>query len=171
MAFQYSRTTSTVVGATVVTLGLMGWVRFTGGSPAEPEATSQASDVALPIEPIQPLEADGDGGAAQIEAAFVERSSDRSVQVRGLVKRLLSDDQGENARRQRFMLELSDGRLLLVVHELLGDQRVPLELGDAIELRGRYQWNNRGGQVLGTHHDPLSESPGGWIRHAGTDYR
>jgi hypothetical protein len=48
---------------------------------------------------------------------------------------------------------------------------VPAAVGDVIELCGRYEWNNRGGQVSLTHTGAAEDGPSGWIRHAGTDYR
>jgi hypothetical protein len=49
--------------------------------------------------------------------------------------------------------------------------RVPLALDDSVEFRGRYEWNEQGGVIHWTHHDPQGDRPGGWIRHAGRLYR
>jgi hypothetical protein len=38
-------------------------------------------------------------------------------------------------------------------------------------LHGRYEWNERGGVIHWTHHDPEGSMPGGWIRCQGAVYQ
>lgn len=161
------KTTSTVVTATVVSLALLGLVKVTSlrEAPAAP-----AQDASTSGAPIEPLAQEGDGGAALIESAFQARTSGQVVQLRGVVRNVLPDER-EAPRRQRLTLELSSGRTLLVTHDLEASERVPAAVGDALELRGRYEWTNRGGLVSGTHTSPDEGGAEGWIRHAGTDFR
>jgi hypothetical protein len=42
---------------------------------------------------------------------------------------------------------------------------VPIGLGDRIRFRGMYEWNEQGGLVHWTHHDPLGIEDGGFIRY------
>lgn len=159
------RTTSTVVTATVVSLALLGVVKVT--SVREPAAEPGAAvEVAAPIEP---LDDEGDGGAALIESAFHTRNTGQRVQLRGVVRNVLPDERAP--RLQRLTLELDGGRKLLVTHDLEASERVPVAVGDEIELCGRYEWNNRGGLVSGTHTGSAEDGARGWILHAGTDYR
>lgn len=109
-------------------------------------------------------------GAATIESLFESRSSDQVVEVLGTVQRILSDD-NEGSRHQRFIVRLSTGRTLLVAHNIDLADRVPLRLGDTVSLRGEYEWNDQGGLIHWTHHDPAGERPGGWVEHAGRRYR
>jgi hypothetical protein len=46
-----------------------------------------------------------------------------------------------------------------------------LERGDEVRFRGQYEWNERGGVIHWTHHDPDGRRPGGWLRHDGATYR
>jgi hypothetical protein len=46
-----------------------------------------------------------------------------------------------------------------------------VERGDTVTVQGIYEWNDRGGVVHWTHHDPDGRGPGGWIRHRGEVYR
>jgi Protein of unknown function (DUF3465) len=92
------------------------------------------------------------------------------VEVTGRVSRILSDDR-EGSRHQRFVLTLDDGATLLVAHNIDLAPRVPLEVGDRARVRGRYEWNERGGVVHWTHHDPSgSRRAAGWIEHRGKVY-
>lgn len=118
-------------------------------------------DTALPV-----------GAADEILAeAFAERRSD--VLIRngsGRVKRLLADDT-KGSQHQRFILELGSGQTVLVAHNIDLAPRIPsLRAGDLIEFAGEYEWNDNGGVVHWTHHDPAGRHPGGWLRHQGQVY-
>ncbi len=109
-------------------------------------------------------------GERMIVAAFEEGRSGIVVQSAGVAQRLLPDDQ-EGDRHQRFILKLASGHTLLLSHNIDLAPRVPLAPGDSVEFRGQYEWNEQGGLIHWTHHDPQGDRPGGWIRHAGTLYR
>ena len=76
------------------------------------------------------------------------------------MKRLISDDH-EGSRHQRFILQQS----LLIAHNIDLADRVPVGMGDRIQFRGMYEWNDLGGLVHWTHHDPQGVEDGGWIRY------
>jgi len=76
---------------------------------------------------------------------------------------LLSDD-NDGSRHQRLILHLRNRQSLLVAHNIDLARRVPLGMGDRIRFRGMYEWNDLGGLVHWTHHDPLGIEDGGWIR-------
>jgi hypothetical protein len=100
------------------------------------------------------------------EAAYADRLSGVWIEVHGEVTRLLEDD-SEGSPHQRFILRLDGGNTLLVVHNLDLAERVPVTPGDRVSLRGRYEWNDRGGVVHWTHHDPAGVERGGWIEYDG----
>jgi len=70
----------------------------------------------------------------------------------------------EGDRHQRFILRLSSGQTLLIVHNLDLAPRAPVERGSRATVRGEYEWNEQGGVIHWTHHDPDGRRPGGWIR-------
>ena len=103
--------------------------------------------------------------------AFANRTSNIQVEGEGTVTRLLSDDLN-GARHQRFILQLASGQTLLVTHNIDIAPRIDeLELGDSVSFHGEYVWNEKGGLIHWTHHDPQDSSAGGWIKHNGKTYQ
>ena len=109
-------------------------------------------------------------GSATVERLWREQRSGVWVEVEGVVDRLLADDL-EGHRHQRFIVRLAGGHTLLVSHNIDLAQRVPAATGDRLAVLGVYEWNERGGVLHWTHHDPSGRRTGGWIRHRGTEYR
>lgn len=95
---------------------------------------------------------------------YAQQDSGSWIEASGLVRRLLRDD-NEGSRHQRFILDMRNGQTLLVVHNLELAGRVPLGIGDRIQLRGMYEWNDLGGLVHWTHHDPHGIEEGGYLRY------
>jgi hypothetical protein len=107
---------------------------------------------------------------AAIERAFRERRSDLQVLGEGRVQRLLADD-NRGSRHQRFLLELPSGQTLLVAHNIdLAPRIDDLARGDRVRFYGEYEWNERGGVIHWTHHDPRGRHVGGWLQHDGRRY-
>ncbi len=108
--------------------------------------------------------------AGVVETAYADRRSKVWVEVQGHIARLLADDQ-EGSSHQRFILELDSGHTVMVAHNIDLAKRVPLRKNDNIRLSGRYEWNDRGGVIHWTHHDPENRRKGGWIEFNGTVYK
>lgn len=107
---------------------------------------------------------------ADVTTAFAQRRSGVWVVGEGTVERLLADDR-QGSRHQRFILRLDAGQTLLVSHNIDLAPRLPLAVGDRVAFRGEYEWNEKGGLVHWTHHDPGGRRAGGWLRHQGDLYR
>ncbi len=86
------------------------------------------------------------------------------------MQRLLHDDRDDGCH-QRLILRLPGGQTLLLAHNLDIAERVPLGLGDRIRFRGLYEWNDLGGTVHWTHHDPHGNEQGGYVRFRRRDYK
>ncbi len=74
-------------------------------------------------------------------------------------------DDADGADHQRFIIDIGDGRTLLIAHNTELAQRVPVGLGDRVYVRGLYEWNDLGGLVHWTHDDPQGAEDGGWVRY------
>ena len=83
---------------------------------------------------------------------------------------MLKDDL-DGSRHQKFIIRVTDDITLLVAHNIDLAERVALRKGDTVSVSGIYEWNNRGGVIHWTHHDPRGKKPGGWIRANGKNYR
>ena len=112
----------------------------------------------------------GGTGTDIIVQAYETRTSSVWVEAGGRVERLLSDD-NEGSRHQRFIIEVAPGHTVLVAHNIDLAERVPVSRGDAITFRGEYEYNDRGGVIHWTHHDPQGRHAGGWIEHRGERYK
>ncbi len=112
-----------------------------------------------------------DSTDSALDMAIRKRLSDVQVQGEGVVYKLLPDDL-DGSRHQRFLLRLDTGRTLLVAHNIdLADRVSGLKTGDRVAFHGEYEWNDKGGVVHWTHHDPGGRHENGWLKHAGHTYQ
>ena len=103
--------------------------------------------------------------------AFENQQSDLQVQGTARVVKVLPDDT-KGSQHQRFIVETNQGQSILIAHNIdLAPRVANLSVGDTVEFFGEYEWNNRGGVIHWTHHDPKNRHPHGWIKHNGETYR
>ena len=111
------------------------------------------------------------GDDTGIERAFKSGASNVQVEGEGTVTRLLADDL-VGSRHQRFIVRLASGQTVLIVHNIDIAPRVAgLAEGDTIRFHGEYLWNEKGGMVHWTHHDPQGRHEAGWLKHHGRTYQ
>lgn len=85
--------------------------------------------------------------------------------------RVLPDDQ-DGSRHQRFIVQLASGQTLLITHNIDIAPRINgLEAGDTVRFNGEYVWNEKGGLVHWTHHDPQGRHAAGWVIRNGQMYK
>jgi len=119
---------------------------------------------------LRPFAHESTRAASAIEQAYSTHSNNLQVRGDGEVVRILPDDLN-GRRHQRFILQLASGQTVLVAHNIDLAPRIPdLATGDSVEFYGEYDWNERGGVVHWTHHDPAGSHIGGWLKHAGRTY-
>lgn len=106
-----------------------------------------------------------------IGRAFASRASGVQVEGEGTVIRVLADDL-DGSRHQRFIVELASGQTLLIAHNIDIAPRIErLAVGDGVRFNGEYAWNEKGGVVHWTHHDPQGRHAAGWLVHNGRTYK
>ena len=89
----------------------------------------------------------------------------------GTVSRVLPDDL-KGSRHQKFILDLPSGIGILVAHNIDLAPRIPqLRKGDKVAFFGEYEWNDKGGVVHWTHHDPSARHIDGWLEHDGEKFQ
>lgn len=110
-------------------------------------------------------------GIDVITQALNKRQSGVQVMGEGVVQTLLSDD-NQGSRHQRFILRLASGQTVLVAHNIdLAARIASIRTGDTVEFHGVYEWNDKGGVVHWTHHDPAGRHTAGWLKHGGRTYQ
>ena len=107
----------------------------------------------------------------QIGRAFKNRTSNVQVEGAGVVTRILADDLS-GSRHQRFIVRLASDQTVLITHNIDIATRVTgLQRGDRVRFYGEYVWNEKGGMVHWTHHDPDGRHVAGWLKHNGRTYQ
>ena len=106
-----------------------------------------------------------------IGRAFTTGASNIQVEGEGIVTRILPDDLS-GSRHQRFIVRLPSGQTLLVNHNIdIAPPIDKLKVGDTVRFYGEYVWNEKGGAIHWTHHDPNGRHVSGWIKHNGQTFK
>ena len=106
-----------------------------------------------------------------LQDAIEHQKSAIQVEGEGKISKLLPDDT-VGVRHQKMIIELSTGQTILIAHNIdLAEKIDPIRLGDLIAFNGEYEWNEKGGLVHWTHHDPKGDHIAGWLKYNGKIYQ
>jgi hypothetical protein len=109
--------------------------------------------------------------ASNIEQIFEQHQSNVQLEITGKVIKLLSDDL-DGSRHQKFIVKTAAGHTILVAHNIDSARKIEtLKTGEEVTIYGEYEWNEKGGVVHWTHHDPANQHADGWIKHQGQTYQ
>ncbi len=106
---------------------------------------------------------------SELDQVIQQQRSDVVVEFKAEVVRILRDD-NSGSRHQKFIVK-SNLHTILIAHNIDLAPRVPIAPGDKLVISGEYEWNDRGGVVHWTHHDPQNRRVGGWIELNGKKYK
>lgn len=132
-----------------------------------PQAAGTVEPPFLPA----PVKTDLVRSSGIIENAYRNRTSSLLVKETGTVSKILADD-NKGSRHQRFIVRLQSGHTVLIAHNIdLAPRISNLREGDQITFAGQYEWNEQGGVVHWTHHDPARRHAGGYLLHNNVYYQ
>ncbi len=126
------------------------------------------------IEAAKPVSTNGSPSKrndnALIAKLYQQQKSDEIVTAVGRVGKILPDD-NKGSRHQKFLLDIGQDKWLLVAHNIDLAPYVPLKQGDDVIVHGEYEYNEKGGVLHWTHHDPRGYHEEGYIEHNGKKYK
>jgi len=105
-----------------------------------------------------------------IAKLYQQGKSDEIVTAVGRVGKILPDD-NKGSRHQKFLLDIGQKKWLLIAHNIDLAPYVPLKQGDDVIVHGEYEYNEKGGVIHWTHHDPRGYHEEGYIEHNGKRYK
>ena len=111
------------------------------------------------------------------EKSLSERVADDIIAMITIDKRFAVGDKLPNENELSSELKVSRTTLreairILVAHNIdLSPKIEDLKVGDSVEFYGEYEWNNKGGVIHWTHHDPRKKHKDGWLKHKGKIYQ
>jgi hypothetical protein len=105
----------------------------------------------------------------QLKQVIQNKLSSKIITLKAKVIKILADD-SKGSRHQKFIVKVANNTLLITHNIDLAD-RVPIQIGDVIRIKGEYEWNQQGGLIHWTHKDKLNKHPNGWIEHNKKKYQ
>lgn len=109
-------------------------------------------------------------GFAILEHAFYDQRSGFMAEASGTVARVLAANP-DDPTYQRFVIRLENGQSILIVHNQVAGNTVPLAIEDRVTVRGEYEWSETGGLLKKTHLDLSSKRRHGFVEHDGKRYQ
>ena len=108
--------------------------------------------------------------SSSIEELYAKRKSGVMVQFQGQIVKKLADD-NKGSRHQKFIVKVAQNHTVLIAHNIDLAPRVPIDTNEMVTIYGQYEWNEKGGVVHWTHHDPGGSHEEGWIKYQGKTYQ
>lgn len=108
-------------------------------------------------------------GFMTVQDAYRYHQTGMMAEVTGTVARVLMDDK-DDPRHQKFIIRMTNGQSLLILHDQVSGDQVPVKVDDTVLVRGEYQWTETGGMLRFTQRDYSPRRMHGWIEHQGRRY-
>jgi hypothetical protein len=100
---------------------------------------------------------------------FTQQQTGKIITVDATVIKLLADDV-TGSRHQKMILKVA-GKTLLLAHNIDIAPRIPVTVGAKINVRGQYEWNEKGGLIHWTHRDKKNKHTHGWVEFNNKRYQ
>jgi hypothetical protein len=109
---------------------------------------------------------------AAVCAAYNAGRSGVEVVADGRVTRVFGTRAGRESPHEGFLMKLASGCNVTVRVEANTDftGQFPLHAGDAVTVKGEYEYYPIGGVIHWTHRDPRGRHEGGYVEAGGTFY-
>jgi hypothetical protein len=109
---------------------------------------------------------------AAVCGAFASARSHVEVVAGGTVTRIFGTQPGVSSPHEGFLMRLNSNCDVTIRVEANVDftGEFPLKTGDAVVVKGEYEYYSRGGVIHWTHRDPRGRHEGGYIQTAGRIY-
>lgn len=149
--------------------------RIAQTKPLVPVATADTESkkyrLVIPDEQASAQNIQAQAKTSLVASAYIQHLNDIQVQGEGRLIKVLPDD-NDGSKHQRFILKTPEEITILIAHNIDLAKRVTnLTIGDTIYFSGEYVWNEKGGIVHWTHHDPRGRHEAGWLKHNGVTYQ
>ncbi len=106
-----------------------------------------------------------------VEKAYKKQLQSVQVSGSGTVVKILPDDL-KGSKHQKFILKVTNNLTILIAHNIdLAPKITTLKKGDTVTFHGEHEFNNKGGVVHWTHHDPRKTHEDGWLKHKDKTYK
>lgn len=112
----------------------------------------------------------GNASDAAIVKAVNAQARVNFVEGGGMVVTQILPDDTSGLQHQKWMVRLSNGKLLQAVYNSDMCPRVPVKVGDVVAMGGMFIWTNQGGLIHWLHHDPRGNRPDGYVMLNGKFY-
>lgn len=105
-----------------------------------------------------------------VATAYQQRRSNVILEDAGRIVKVLPDD-NKGSRHQRFLVDMGTNTILIAHNIDLAPRVIDIREGAQIRFKGEYEFNNKGGVVHWTHHDPGGRHEGGFLEYQGQRYQ
>ncbi|MDG0817890.1 DUF3465 domain-containing protein [Bdellovibrio svalbardensis] len=109
-------------------------------------------------------------GDAMIVRAVEGKKRVNFVEGSGMVVIQLLPDDNSGLKHQKWVVRLSNGKLMQAVYNSDMCPRVPIKVGDVVAMGGMFLWTEVGAMLHWLHHDPRGNRPDGYVMVNGTYY-
>ncbi|GIL18850.1 MAG: hypothetical protein BroJett040_26010 [Oligoflexia bacterium] len=112
--------------------------------------------------------------SGQEDGQFINAVNNRRdayfIQGKGVVVSRILPDDNSGLRHQRWYVRLSNGKEMFAVYNMDITRRVPVQVGQKMNMGGEFKWTHQGPLLHWLHEDPRNKRPHGYVDVNGQRY-